>query len=70
MEKPDLLYETVSYIQLENPVLSEVPNSQFDEGKQEIQESGMRLEPNRDYTPWARANVVWVPYASDRRSGD
>jgi hypothetical protein len=51
MEGPDLSHEAVCYTQLDNPMLSEARNSRFDEGRQEIQESGTRLEPSRYYGP-------------------
>jgi len=49
MEEPDPSYTMAYYTQLEDPVSSEVRNSQFDEGRKESQGSGMRLGPNRYY---------------------
>jgi len=40
------------------------------EGTQEVQESGIRLEPSWRYGPFAQAIAVQFPYVPDRGSGD
>jgi len=49
---------------------SVIGGSKQPEGRQEVREPGIRLEPNRRYGPFARAIAVQFPYASDRESGD